>query len=279
VRQATAIGKSCEAASSNPPGTLFTAAGVGSKMTVDKLGVAPRLDSVSCALRGVYAPIADRRSKKGFVLGQLGQSLDGRIAAPSGQSPYINGPQAIAHLHRLRALVDGVIVGIGTVLSDDPQLTVRQVAGPNPARIVIDPNGRLPSDAKLLAEDGVPVYTVQYADQWRPSRVCAITLASRDGRIDPFAIVAGLAQRGLHRLLVEGGKNTLSNFLAARALDRLHVCVAPLRIGSGPRGLDLPLIERYAGDCRPDVSVHRLGEDVLYDFAFPRSRPKAAVLG
>ena len=279
MRQATAIGKSREAASSNPPCTLFIAGGAGSKMTVDKPGVAPRLDSVPCALRGVYAPIAGRPLKKGFVLGQLGQSLDGRIAAPSGQSPYINGPQAIEHLHRLRALVDGVIVGIGTVLTDDPQLTVRQVAGPNPARIVIDPNGRLPADAKLMAEDGVPVYTVQHADQSRPSRVRAITLPSRNGHIDPFAILAGLAERGLHRLLVEGGKNTLSHFLAAGALDRLHVCVAPLRIGSGPRGLDLPLIDRYARHCRSDVSVHRLGEDVLYDFAFTPSRPKAVVLG
>jgi diaminohydroxyphosphoribosylaminopyrimidine deaminase / 5-amino-6-(5-phosphoribosylamino)uracil reductase len=245
-------------------------------MTADKPSATSCLESVSSALRRVYAPIVDHRSREGLVLGQLGQSLDGRIAALSGQSPYINGPQAIAHLHRLRALVDGVVVGIGTVLADDPQLTVRLVAGPNPARIVIDPNGRLPADARLLAEDGVPVYAVQGAKRRRPARVRGIALPLRDGRIDPFDIVAALAERGLRRLLIEGGKNTLWRFLTAGALDRLHLCVAPLLLGSGPRGLDLPAIDQLEGRCQAEVCIHRLGEDVLYDFAFARSRSNGA---
>ena len=81
------------------------------------------------------------------VVGQIGQSIDGRIATVTGHSKYINGPAGLAHLHRLRALVDAVLVGIGTAIADDPQLTVRRVAGPSPARIVLDPRGRLPSDA------------------------------------------------------------------------------------------------------------------------------------
>src|SRR5215210_2131153 len=89
------------------------------------------------------------------IVGQVGQSLDGRIATTSGHSHYINGPEGLAHLHRLRALVDAVVVGIGTVLADDPQLTVRRVAGPNPARVVIDPGGRLTASARMLALDGV----------------------------------------------------------------------------------------------------------------------------
>src|SRR5207253_8868900 len=88
------------------------------------------------------------------AVGQLGQSLDGRVATETGHSHYINGPAGLNHLHRLRALVDAVVVGIGTALADDPQLTVRRVAGPQPARVVIDPRGRLPSGAKLLAQDG-----------------------------------------------------------------------------------------------------------------------------
>ena len=74
-----------------------------------------------------------------IVVGQIGQSLDGRIATPKGHSHYVNGDDGLAHLHRLRALVDAVVVGIGTVLADDPQLTVRRVSGPHPARVVIDP--------------------------------------------------------------------------------------------------------------------------------------------
>src|SRR3954465_10582574 len=90
------------------------------------------------------------------VVGQIGQSIDGRIATVTGHSKYINGPAGLDHLHRLRALVDAVLVGIGTAVADDPQLTVRRVAGPSPARIVLDPRGRLPPDARGLAADGGP---------------------------------------------------------------------------------------------------------------------------
>ncbi len=74
-----------------------------------------------------------------FVVAQLGQSLDGRIALPSGESRFINGPAALDHLHQLRAAVDAVIIGIGAVIADDPQLTVRRAQGNNPARIIVDP--------------------------------------------------------------------------------------------------------------------------------------------
>ena len=89
------------------------------------------------------------------VVGQIGQSIDGRIATVTGHSKYINGPAGLAHLHRLRALVDAVLVGIGTAVADDPLLTVRRVAGPSPARVVLDPRGRLSPEAQVLADDGV----------------------------------------------------------------------------------------------------------------------------
>src|SRR5215468_8704378 len=88
------------------------------------------------------------------IVGQIGQSLDGRIATESGHSKYINGPAGLTHLHRLRALVDAVVIGVGTAIADDPQLTVRRVTGRQPARVVIDPKGRLDSKAKVFGEDG-----------------------------------------------------------------------------------------------------------------------------
>jgi diaminohydroxyphosphoribosylaminopyrimidine deaminase / 5-amino-6-(5-phosphoribosylamino)uracil reductase len=228
---------------------------------------------LSAAARGfwqLYAPIADGRAGKSFVLGQFGQSLDGRIATATGHSHYINGPQAIDHLHRLRALVDAVVVGIGTVLADDPQLTVRRVAGPHPARVVIDPNARLPQDARLLGDDGVPVFVVQGGERQLPGRATPIVLAMHEGHIHPADIVTALAERGFRRLLIEGGAKTLSGFVAAGALDRLHLCVAPLVIGAGPIGLDLPPIDRLEEALRPEVEIHRLGADVLFDCRFPR---------
>jgi len=104
--------------------------------------------------QSAFAPLFAPVARTALVIGQIGQSLDGRIATASGQSRYINGPAAIVHLHRLRALVDAVVVGIGTVTADDPQLTVRRVEGPSPARVVIDPQGRILRSAKLLAADG-----------------------------------------------------------------------------------------------------------------------------
>ncbi|MEP7029512.1 MAG: RibD family protein, partial [Pseudolabrys sp.] len=89
------------------------------------------------------------------VVGQIGQSLDGRIATESGHSKYINGPAGLIHLHRLRSLVDAVIIGVGTAIADDPQLTVRRCEGSHPARVVVDPKGRLAASAKVFADDGV----------------------------------------------------------------------------------------------------------------------------
>lgn len=226
-----------------------------------------RLGAAAAAFWRLYAPLADGRSDA-MVLGQLGQSLDGRIATATGHSHYVNGPRAIDHLHRLRALVDAVVVGIGTVLADDPQLTVRRVSGPHPARVVIDPNGRLPGSARLLAEDGRPVFVIQGTERHRPGRVTPITLPLCEGRLAPADILAALAERGLRRILIEGGANTLSSFLAAGALDRLHLCIAPLVIGSGPIGLALPPIDRLENALRPAVTVHRLGEDMLFDCRF-----------
>jgi diaminohydroxyphosphoribosylaminopyrimidine deaminase/5-amino-6-(5-phosphoribosylamino)uracil reductase len=212
----------------------------------------------------LYEPIAEARGP--FVLGQLGQSLDGRIATLTGHSRTIGGPEAIAHLHRLRALSDAVIVGIGTVIADDPQLTTRHVVGPSPARVVIDPNGRLRPEAALLRDDGIACIAVQARHVTRPRRIEALTLPSPDGRIDVHALVAALAERGLCRLLIEGGGHTVSAFLAAGALHRLHVCVAPVIIGSGPTGICLPPIARMEQASRPRCAMHPLGNDILFDF-------------
>src|SRR5215470_3919154 len=102
----------------------------------------------------VFGPLQSGAVDDLVVVGQIGQSLDGRIATNSGHSHYINGPGGLDHLHRLRALVDAVLIGVRTALVDDPQLTVRRVQGPNPARVILDPRGRLPACARVLAADG-----------------------------------------------------------------------------------------------------------------------------
>src|SRR6478752_1469328 len=135
------------------------------------------------------------------IVGQVGQSLDGRVATATGHSKFINCPAGIEHLHRLRALVDIVVVGVGTAIADDPQLTVRQVAGPQPVRAVIDPRGRLGADARLFADDGVRrlLITAEGTPSAPPAGVEVFALPAHEGNIEPSAIVDALACAGMRR--------------------------------------------------------------------------------
>lgn len=243
----------------------------------------------AATLLDIFAPLRVRRR---LVVGQLGQSLDGRIATESGHSHYINGPRDIERLHRLRALVQAVVVGAGTVESDDPHLTVRRVEGSHPHRVVLDPRGRLDPGSNVFSDGaaptlwirgdaapssgsgtarraGGPVAAEAVAPAGKgavsPTRVEVVTLPLEDGRFAPRAIVEELARRGLERVLVEGGGVTVSRFLAAGALDRLHVSVAPLLIGSGRPSFTLPTVESLAQALRPAVRHFRLGTDLLFD--------------
>lgn len=215
----------------------------------------------------LFGPLRSGTVDDLVVVGQVGQSLDGRVATATGHSKFINCPAGIEHLHRLRALVDVVVVGVGTALADNPQLTVRQVAGPQPARAVIDPKGRLGADAKLFADDGVRrlLITVDGAIATPPPGVEIITLPAEDGSIAPSAIIAALARAGMRRILIEGGADTVSRFIAARCLDRLHVNVAPVMLGGGGPGIDLPPLDRADQARRMQVRVHKIEDDVLFD--------------
>ena len=201
-----------------------------------------------------------------FVVAQLGQSLDGRIAIESGESKWINKQAALVHVHRVRAVVDAVVVGVGTVAADDPMLNVRHVPGRSPARVVIDPVGRLPASAKCLGDDGCRRIVVRAVDAPLPPGAEELRIDGADRRLCPNAIVAGLFRLGIRSMLIEGGANTVSGFLAADALDRLHVLVAPVILGSGKFGLALPPIARLANALRPKTDVHVLDDgDVLFD--------------
>ena len=215
----------------------------------------------------IFGPLRRDAADGLIVVGQIGQSLDGRVATTSGHSRYINGPAGLAHLHRLRAIVDAVVVGVGTALSDDPQLTVRHVVGLNPARVVIDPNARLPAGAKMFARDGLRrlVMTAHDAKPQLPADIEIVRLQSFQRRIAPEAILSALHERGLRRILIEGGAETVSRFLVAGCLDRLHVVVAPIIIGNGRPSFNLPPIERVQEALRAPMKIHQLDGDVLFD--------------
>ena len=217
----------------------------------------------------LYAPLA-APGPGPFLFAQVGQSLDGRIATVSGDAADVSGPAGLCHLHRCRALAQAVVVGVRTALLDNPRLTTRLVPGPagQPlARVVIDPRGRLPDDARVLADDGARRHVVQGVPRDRPAGVETVQLPMAEGWIHPAAIGAALAARGLTRVLIEGGGTTIAGFLEAGLLQRLHVAIAPIIIGAGPSGLRTAPIARLADALRPKTYVYGLGAEVMFDCA------------
>lgn len=223
------------------------------------------------AYAAILAPLIDADPRRPFVLAQLGQSLDGRIATPTGESRWINKNAALDHVHRVRANVDAVLVGVGTVVADDPLLNVRRVAGRNPTRVVIDPKGRVPVDARCFdGVDGCRRVVVRAAGLRAATLPVGVEIVEIEpdahGKLDPQKTVAALFALGLTKILVEGGAWTVSRFIDARALDRLHVLVAPVILGSGKTGLSLAPIEALADALRPPTRVFPLADgDVLFD--------------
>lgn len=225
----------------------------------------------------LYAPLA-RRDLGPAVVAQIGQSLDGRVATAAGDASDVSGPDGHAHLHRMRALVDGVVIGIGTALHDNPQLTVRLCDGVSPARVVIDSKARLPDDAPVLRDDGTRCIVVQGVDHPRPAHVEVVQLPRSSGKFDPAQILQALQHAGLQNVLIEGGGITIARFLDAGHLGRLQVAISPLVIGSGPVALTRSIRHNKLADClRPETRVFGLGSDVVFDCGLTQAAQAATL--
>ncbi|MCX8102322.1 MAG: bifunctional diaminohydroxyphosphoribosylaminopyrimidine deaminase/5-amino-6-(5-phosphoribosylamino)uracil reductase RibD [Geminicoccaceae bacterium] len=214
------------------------------------------------------------RAGRPMVTLKAATSLDGRIASATGVGRWITGERARAWAHRLRAEHDAVLVGIGTVLADDPELTCRLpgLAGRSPVRVVLDRRLRLPPDSRLArTAREVPVWVVTNApaDPERAGRLSAlgvrIETTSEVGAGSLAAALALLAERGITRVLVEGGGEIATAFVRAGLVDRLVLFQAPILLGAD----GVPLVGGLAV-ARPDqaerwapVDVHRLGEDEM----------------
>jgi len=197
------------------------------------------------ALIDLYLPICSATRAHPITIGHLGQSLDGFIATHSGDSQFVTGPENILHMHRLRALCDTIVVGAGTVAADDPQLTTRQVSGPSPLRVVLDPMRRLGEHHKVFHEPSADTLYICGASTIGPhethvGRATLASVAETPNGMDVTAVMRILDARGCHRVFVEGGGVTVSMFLQANLLDRLQVAIAPLIIGNGRPAIRLP---------------------------------------
>ncbi len=214
------------------------------------------------------------RHRRPYVWLKGAVSLDGRVTAADGTSQWLTGVPARRRAHRLRSQVDAVVVGSGTLLADDPSLTVRLEGwtGPQPLRVVLDGRARSPVDARLFDRLGPSLVVVGPGARTDALRAADIAVAEvktdAEGRLDPVAVLDVLWERGVRSVLVEGGPTVLTSFIDRGCFERLVLHVAPLLLGERGRPLvgagpaSLADAERFAL-----VSVERIGDDAVLELA------------
>lgn len=216
-----------------------------------------------------------RRTGRPLVIAKFAASLDGKIAATSGDSRWVSGPQTLAWAHRVRPQLDAIIAGVNTVLVDNPQLTARPEGVPNPhqpLRVVVDSRGRTPASAAVLSGEAPTLLaTTRLASAaWRAAMTErgaeVAALPDSGGRVDLHALVDLLAGRGALQVLVEGGGTLLGSFFDLRLVDKVTAVIAPMIIGGDTAATAVGGLgaARMADALRlRDVEVSRLGDDVL----------------
>ena len=216
------------------------------------------------------------------VIAQLAQSEDGFIAAHSGDAEFVSGALDRRHLHCLRAAVGAVLVGAGTVAADNPQLTVRAVEGENPVRVILDPRARIPRSSTVLQSADAPTLWLVGADMTIPGDIAEhVTVArlpqSADAKVDPHAVIALVREHVEGSILVEGGGQTVSDFLTAGALDRLFLTKAPVLIGDGVPGIRFEGSDQMSKALRYPFRRYIFGQDVCTEYMLsPAAREHSA---
>jgi len=211
-----------------------------------------------------------------FVTAKFAQTLDGRLATATGNSQWISGPASLRLAHRLRVEHDAIMVGIGTVLADDPRLTVRLVNGRDPIRVVVDSRLRIPTTARVLANGAsrhTLIATARGADGSRAralealgAQILAVPEEPGGGGLNVTELLAALGSRRIASVLVEGGAGIITSLLAARQIDRLVVAVAPKIIGRGIEAIgDLNISHLSGAITFKSMKTRKLGPDVIFD--------------
>jgi diaminohydroxyphosphoribosylaminopyrimidine deaminase/5-amino-6-(5-phosphoribosylamino)uracil reductase len=209
-----------------------------------------------------------------FITIKWAQSLDGRIATADGDSRWISGEEARRFAHQLRSEHDAVMVGIGTALADDPELTVRLASGHNPVRIIVDSKLRIPTNARVLTDCVASRTLIATTESVSSERVReieklgaeVIRLPGADSGLDLTTLFEKLSQRGINSVLVEGGNRIITSLLALRRVDRLVVIIAPKIIGKGIEAVGDLDISRVADAITfASAEITKLGPDVVFD--------------
>ena len=205
-----------------------------------------------------------------FITLKAAMSLDGRMCLANGSSKWLTGIEARTEAHRLRAENDAVLVGVGTVLSDDPELTVRHVEGINPLRIILDSTLRTPTSAKIIGDDGkCLILTTSHADPERTKALVEsgagiVTFPSDSEHVNLKSALKFLVDRGVLNLMVEGGPEILSAFLREKLADYMTLFISPRILGEG-KGFTLNMNFKDVNRAfrLTSTKTQTLGDDIM----------------
>ncbi len=208
-----------------------------------------------------------------FVTLKIAQSLDGKIALTNGKSKYITSEESLKKVHAIRAQHDAVLVGAGTIIADDPSLTVRFVEGKSPVRIILDGNLTSPIGSGIFHDRKTRVVVFHVASAGSKAGRKTTTLrklgvelqglrGDRDGRIRIKSVLERLAGMGISSVLVEGGAGIFSEFIRARMADKIYLFIAPIILGNGKGFADGIELKSLKGAVRlRNIEVARVGSD------------------
>jgi riboflavin-specific deaminase-like protein len=203
--------------------------------------------------------------KKKFYIGQIGQSLDGKIALLNGNSHYINDKNSISYLHSLRSICDAVVVGVNTIRKDDPLLTTRAIKGPNPQRIIIDPSLKLTNKYKVF-KDGMP--NIIFTHSKLNKKFNNTQIYKLPERNFTNLIYQNINRLGYKLVLVEGGSKTISKFLENRLLNIMQFIIAPTIIGSGINSINIEPITNLKNVIRTKNNIFKFGKEIIVSLEF-----------
>ncbi len=203
--------------------------------------------------------------KKKFYIGQIGQSLDGKIALLNGNSHYINDKNSISYLHSLRSICDAVVVGVNTIRKDDPLLTTRTIKGPNPQRIIIDPSLKLTNKYQVF-KDGMP--NIIFTHSKLNKKFNNTQIYKLPERNFTNLIYQNINRLGYKLVLVEGGSKTISKFLENKLLNIMQFIIAPTIIGSGINSINIEPITNLKNVIRTKNNIYKFGKEIIVSLEF-----------
>ena len=203
--------------------------------------------------------------KKKFYIGQIGQSLDGKIALLNGNSHYINDKNSISYLHSLRSICDAVVVGVNTIRKDDPLLTTRAIKGSNPQRIIIDPSLKLTNKYQVF-KDGMP--NIIFTHSKINKKFNNTQIYKLPERNFTNLIHQNINRLGYKLVLVEGGSKTISKFLENKLLNIMQFIIAPTIIGSGINSINIEPITNLKNVIRTKNNIFKFGKEIIVSLEF-----------